>query len=192
MSSMYADNQDYMGMSVSERSTFITRTYTHLLGAVLSFIGLEVWIFKSGHAQGIANVLMHNWLLVLGGFMLIGWLGSKFASRAESKVSQYVGLGLYVIAEAIIFVPLLYIAESIGGGPHRERRADHRDRLLRALDDRVRDPQGLLIHARSPDVGRGGRDHRRDQRGHLWASARRVVLDRDDRARWGLDPLRHL
>jgi hypothetical protein len=113
---MYADYPSYSQSDVSERSAFITRTYAHLLGAVLSFIALEVFIFKGGYAQTIAATLMQSWMLTLGGFMLIGWIGSKYAAMAESPVAQYVGLALYVVAEAIIFVPMLFIAEKIGGG----------------------------------------------------------------------------
>ena len=116
MSTMYTDNAGYTGMSVSERSTFITRTYMHLLAAILSFVGIEVWIFKSGYALPIAQVLLKSWLLTLGAFIVIGWIGSQFAATAESKAAQYAALGLYVIAEAIIFVPMLFIAESMGGG----------------------------------------------------------------------------
>jgi hypothetical protein len=112
---MYADNPHFE-MSASERSTFITRTYAHLLGAIISFIGLEVFIFKNGYAESIAITFMQHWYLALGAFVLIGWLGSKYASLAESKTAQYAGLALYVVAEALIFVPLLYIADRIGTG----------------------------------------------------------------------------
>jgi FtsH-binding integral membrane protein len=52
-----------------------------------------------------------GWLLVLGGFMLAGWLFSGMAARAQTRSAQYVALAGYVLAEAIIFVPLLVIAE---------------------------------------------------------------------------------
>lgn len=45
-----------------------------------------------------------------GGFIATGWLARGMAENARSKGMQSVGLGLYVLAESIIFVPILYIA----------------------------------------------------------------------------------
>ena len=117
MSSVYAPNPNtYTNVEVSERSAFITRTYAHLLGAVLSFIAIEVYLFQSGYALEITQALMQNWMITLGGFILLGWIGSAYAARAESSLAQYFGLALYVVAEALIFVPMLYIADQIGNG----------------------------------------------------------------------------
>ena len=117
MSSLYAsESHAYADVDVSERSAFITRTYAHLLGAVLSFIGIELFLFQNGYAEPIARMLAGNWMLTLIAFMLIGWIGSKYASTVTSSAAQYFGLALYVMAQAIIFVPLLYIANNIGHG----------------------------------------------------------------------------
>ena len=98
------------------RAAFITRTYLHLFGAILLFAGIEVALFKSGLAEVIAGALLGvNWLLVLGGFVVVSWFASRAAHRAESSAAQYAALGGFVLAEAIIFVPLLYIAASIAG-----------------------------------------------------------------------------
>ena len=56
-----------------------------------------------------------GWLLVLGGFMGVSFLANSWAQSSTSPGLQYLGLGLYVVAEAVIFVPLLYIAENFGG-----------------------------------------------------------------------------
>ena len=114
MSSLYA-SESHAYVDVSERSAFITRTYAHLLGAVLSFIGIELFLFQNGYAEPIAQALAGNWMLTLIAFMLIGWIGSKYASTVTSSAAQYFGLALYVVAQAIIFVPLLYIGKEIGG-----------------------------------------------------------------------------
>ena len=89
------------------------QTYNHLFGAILAFVGLELLMFKSGMAEGIAVTLASNWIWVLGAFMLAGWLFSGIAMRVESKSGQYLALGAYVVIEALIFVPLLYIAQRI-------------------------------------------------------------------------------
>ena len=57
-------------LGVDVRSAFITRTYTHLLGAILAFTMLEVYLFETGMAESIARVLLGgSWLIVLGGFI---------------------------------------------------------------------------------------------------------------------------
>jgi FtsH-binding integral membrane protein len=99
-------------LETSRRAQFIIRTYQHLLGAIVAFTGIEVVLFKSGLALPIAQgMLSVGWLLVLGAFMVAGWLFSGMAARAQGKPLQYVALAGYVVAEALIFVPLLVIAE---------------------------------------------------------------------------------
>jgi FtsH-binding integral membrane protein len=58
-----------------------------------------------------------GWLIVLAGFVGVSWLANKWANSATSVGTQYLGLSLYVVAEAIIFVPLLYFAGQMGP-PH--------------------------------------------------------------------------
>lgn len=97
--------------SVDARVTFIRRTYAHLMGAILAFIGIQVALFQTGMAAVIAETLLgFSWLLVLALFMAVGWLADWWAHKDTSPALQYAGLGLYVVAEAIIMVPLLYIA----------------------------------------------------------------------------------
>jgi uncharacterized protein len=96
-----------------ERARFIQKTYTHLAGAVAAFIAVEYILFQSGIAEAFAKFVMGNqfvWFGVLGAFALLGWLSSELASRADSVSTQYAGLGIYVVAEALIFAPIVYIA----------------------------------------------------------------------------------
>ena len=76
-----------------------------------------MWLFKSGLAETIARALLGvNWLLVLGGFMVSGWLARGLAARSGGLGIQYAGLALYVVAQAVIFTPMLYLAEHYAGG----------------------------------------------------------------------------
>jgi uncharacterized protein len=103
-----------------QRARFISRTYTHLLGAVLGFTLLEVAIFQSGLAASMVNAMLGvSWLWVLGAFMLVSWLASRAAHTAGSLTVQYAALSAFVVAEAIVFVPLLYLAESMAPGTIR-------------------------------------------------------------------------
>jgi len=102
---------------VERRARFIARTYNHLFGAILVFVGIEVALFSSGIAQSIARAMLGtSWLLVLGGFILVSFIASHFANGSQSRGAQYAGLGAYVVAQAIIFVPLLFIANSVAPG----------------------------------------------------------------------------
>ena len=103
--------------SVETRSTFINRTYNHLMGAIVLFTLLEVGFFTTGIAQSIAIALSStSWLLVLGGFMLVSWFATRTAHRSESKPAQYAALFAVVFAYSILFVPMLYIANNMADG----------------------------------------------------------------------------
>ena len=106
------------------RARFVARTYTHLLGAIAGFTVLEVLFFQSGVSASIAEALLGtNWLFVLGGFLVVSWIASRIAHTVESVPAQYAALGAFVLAEAIIFVPLIYIAEVTAPGVVRSAAA---------------------------------------------------------------------
>jgi hypothetical protein len=99
-------------LGVDARAAFITRTYWNLFGAVVAFTLLEVFYFKTGLAERMAQVMLSgSWLIVLGGFMIVGWLANSVAGRARSLGAQYAALLGFVLAESIIFVPMLFIAQ---------------------------------------------------------------------------------
>lgn len=103
--------------AVDARARFITRTYNHVFGAIVAFGLIEIGLFKLGLAQPIARAMLGtSWLLVLGGFMLASWLATRVAHTARSLAAQYAALGGYVVAQALIFVPLLVVADSIAPG----------------------------------------------------------------------------
>lgn len=101
--------------SVDARSTFIRRTYIHLLGAILACVALDAIILNVFHDQLAPLVAWvtsgWHWLVFLGGFMGISYVANMWAHSNTSRQMQYVGLCLYVVAEALILVPLLYMAE---------------------------------------------------------------------------------
>jgi len=104
-------------IGVNARARFIMRTYNHLFGAILGFIGIELILFGTGLAESIARgMLSVNWLFVLGGFVVVSWLASHTAHRSVSPGAQYAALAGFVAAEALIFVPLLYIANYYAPG----------------------------------------------------------------------------
>lgn len=105
------------GLDTATRADFIQKTYVHLFAAILGFIAIEVLLFQSGLAFPIARAFLSvSWLLVLGGFVLAGWLFSSMAAKAETIGAQYAALAGYVVVEALIFVPLLVIANQVAPG----------------------------------------------------------------------------
>lgn len=101
----------------NSRGKFISRTYNHLFCAILAFVGIEVFFFKAGWAAPMAKAMLGtSWLLVLGGFMVASWIARSVAHRTSSQAGQYAALALYVVAQAIIFVPLLFIADMYAPG----------------------------------------------------------------------------
>ena len=99
------------------RSRFIAKTYNHLCGAVLGFVLIEWMLFTSGLAEILAGAMLGtSWLLVLGGFMVVSWLASRVAGQSASLGAQYLALAGFVLAEAVIFVPLLFMAQYYAQG----------------------------------------------------------------------------
>ena len=108
----YARQLTVSDSSANERALFIRRTYAHLAVAILAFVGLEVYMVNSPIAEMMLRLmsLRFGWLAILGGFILIGNMAARLAMSNASQTTQYVGLTLYVIAESVIFVPLLWLA----------------------------------------------------------------------------------
>jgi FtsH-binding integral membrane protein len=98
------------------RVAFIRRTYLHLAGAIAAFVAIEAAIFTLLPAAMLENAMQlmfasrWGWLAVLAGFMGISWLAQTWASSDASQSVQYLGLGLYIVAEAVVFLPLLWVA----------------------------------------------------------------------------------
>lgn len=103
----------------AERAAFIRKTYLHVAGALAVFALMEAYLVSSGAGLAIAKTMLGgqmSWLIVLGLFMGVSMLANWWANSQTSKGMQYLGLTLYVVAEAIIFLPLLFFARGMSGG----------------------------------------------------------------------------
>jgi FtsH-binding integral membrane protein len=109
----YADTTVFYA-GASERAAFIRRTYAHLAVAVLAFIAVEWMLLQSPIAGWMARTMTggYSWLIVLAVFMGVSWLAERWANSETSPQIQYLGLGIFVVAEAVIFLPLLYVASN--------------------------------------------------------------------------------
>lgn len=98
--------------SDAERVTFYKKTYTHVAAGVLAFIVFEYLLLQSDMViEFMLSMLQgYRWLIMLGGFMLVTYYAESTVLRTSNKNVQYMGYLLYIFAEALIFVPLIYIA----------------------------------------------------------------------------------
>ena len=91
----------------AERAAFIRRTYAHLAVAILLFTGLEYYLVNAPFAAKLAASMTGgiSLLIVFGLFMGVSYIANKLATSGGSQQMQYLGLGLFIIAEAILFLP---------------------------------------------------------------------------------------
>jgi len=101
------------GAEPSERALFIRRTYSHLAASILIFAGLTGLLLNTPLGVTLARSMIGTplgWILVLGLFMGASWIANRWARSETSLGKQYAGLGLYIVAEAVIFLPILFVA----------------------------------------------------------------------------------
>ncbi|WP_267403131.1 MULTISPECIES: Bax inhibitor-1 family protein [unclassified Chryseobacterium] len=100
-----------------EKADFYKKTYLHVALAILAFIAVETVLINTVPPEiiGLMFAQKYTWLLIIGAFWLASILANKW-SLSQSRSTQYLGLGAYVFIEAIIFLPLIYIAVFQAGG----------------------------------------------------------------------------
>ena len=99
------------------RSQFMTRVYLHLVGGIAGFVAAQYVLFTTGLAATIYElVVATNWLLILGGFMVVSWLATHLAYQARTTGSAYGAYGLLVVANALLFAAPLYQADTFAPG----------------------------------------------------------------------------
>jgi len=101
----------------SARTIFIRKTYLHLAGAILIFTALETLLVNLPGVDTFIGTMLFgagrmSWFIVLIAFMGVSWLANSWARSDTSSGLQYLGLSLYVVAEAVIFLPMIYIANN--------------------------------------------------------------------------------
>lgn len=107
----------------SERARFIRRTYAHVGGAMLAFVGASAALLATGAAEDIIRDVFFasnlSWLL-----LMVLFIGGTFAAQSMARArrsvgTQYAGLALYVSLYTLLFVPILALASlpKYGGTP---------------------------------------------------------------------------
>lgn len=95
------------------RSWYLRRVYGRLVVGVVALVALLSWMFTTGLAYGLAAAILSvSWLLILGGFMVVSWLANRLTfAEGASPAAQWGGYALLVVANAVLFTPLIVIAE---------------------------------------------------------------------------------
>ena len=101
-------------VGVSDRVTFLRKTYAHLGVALLAFAAITGGMMRFAPEASLkfsswALGGRWNWLLLMGAFMLVGWIAERLAMSETSRGVQYLGLGLATVAQAVILQPILWV-----------------------------------------------------------------------------------
>ena len=96
------------------KAAFIRKVYGHLAGAVAALAAtIYVLVMFTPMPEIMLGFMVgakYGWLMILGGFMVVGWLSRSLAGGSSNPAMQYAGLGLYIVAYSILFVPMIAIA----------------------------------------------------------------------------------
>ncbi len=109
-------------MGVSDRVTFLRKTYAHLGAALIAFAGITggMMVFMTKTSLQFSEWALKgrwNWLAVLGLFMVVGWVAERLARSQTSSGLQYLGLLIAVVGEAVLLQPMLWILMVRFGNP---------------------------------------------------------------------------
>lgn len=112
MNQTFHDKLMVSQLSEVDRVSFYKKTYSHVAGGVLVFILFEYLLLQSDAVVEFALSMTQGWrwLIMLGGFMFITNYAEGMALKTPDKNKQYLAYGIYILAEAFIFVPLIYMA----------------------------------------------------------------------------------
>ena len=104
----------------ADRAAFFRRTYGLVAAAFGAFAVTLYALFVSGIAETFMRSIagVGSWGML--GVMVLFWVGTtaaqSLAFNRASRASQYAGLGLYVLLQALIFVPLIYYTAIVTKG----------------------------------------------------------------------------
>lgn len=111
--------QPVITLPEEDRIAFMGRVYQHLGLALAAFVAFEFLLFSSGLAERIYDFVAGSgaaWLLILGGFMVGGWLTTQATFDLTNPGRQYAGLFGQAALYSIIFAPFLHLVFTVEGG----------------------------------------------------------------------------
>jgi len=113
-------------LGVSDRVAFLRKTYAHLGVALIAFAALTAGILRLAPATSLrfsswALGGRLNWLVVLGLFIVVGYVAEHLARSSTSRGVQYAGLAIGVTAWSLLLQPILWVLFFRFGNPEMVR-----------------------------------------------------------------------
>jgi FtsH-binding integral membrane protein len=107
---------------VSDRVTFLRKTYAHLGGALIAFALVTAGMMKYATDLSLRLSLMGNngmlsLLLVIVGFIVVSVVAQRLALSETSRGLQYLGLGLAVVLWSVLAQPMIWMTIVKFGNP---------------------------------------------------------------------------
>ncbi len=101
-------------LGVSDRIAFLRKTYALLGAALVALTLITGGMMRLAPETSFAMSRWAfsgpwNWLVVLGLFMVVGYVAERLAWSQTSRKIQYLGLAVGVVAQGIILQPLLWL-----------------------------------------------------------------------------------
>jgi FtsH-binding integral membrane protein len=96
------------------RVDFIRKTYIHLTGAVLAFAFICAVALQFDGVREICAMFLKTpflYLIAMFGLMGVSFVCDRWAAQSTNIGTQYLGLSLYTFAQAIFFLPMLWLAQ---------------------------------------------------------------------------------
>ena len=97
------------------RATFMRRTYALLAGSLLALVAIEAFLLQTITRDQVFGFLGRSPFGMLGiflGFMVVSWGAQAIAMQRVSQALQYLGLGIYIVMEAFLLLPMFFYAEA--------------------------------------------------------------------------------
>ncbi len=97
------------------RATFMRRTYGLLAGSLLALVAIEAMLLQNITRDQVFGFLGRSPFGMMGiflGFMVVSWGAQAIAMQRVSQALQYLGLGLYIVMEAFLLLPMFFYAEA--------------------------------------------------------------------------------
>lgn len=110
------DHQSAINASTEDRIEFLKNTYVHLGYAILLFVILESLLLQLDNVSNIVESMVASkwsWLFTLSLFLGVSWFADKWAQSEKSIGKQYIGLGIFIVAESLVCLPLIFEAIAI-------------------------------------------------------------------------------
>jgi len=96
------------------RAGFIRRTYAHVAASLALLAIIESMVLSSGLGVTLLKFLgggALNYLIYLGLFIGASIVADNWAHSNTSREMQYLGLGVYIVVQALILAPAMVIAQ---------------------------------------------------------------------------------